>query len=666
MSIQNLLWLLIPLLAIYSLVRLLRSIMDNKITKVSIYPPIGIARIGNAPIDNPTDYYIAPEIPGQPAQVEGGYKDSKGRVKKQVVRFRIYGLNDNDEVIRELTADDATITWRVHVANRKAAWYQFNNAMDLGELALPAQFRNFSIQGEDRQKLIIDPGSKSISGIEVSGPQYHLTGGKFFDREVPLGEIRTDDKGRLLFFGGEGKSESYRGKEATTFANNDGWHDDVCDGSIRATVVYNGQPLEAEPAMVAVAPPNFGQGLYGVVTMYDVVLDLFIREGWVSAPSQLNFWQHIYPIFERMSQTQWVNSGFFFLFGKNSPSDLTEPALKAQLSDPSDASKPARMRLFAWFRNPNSQEYEPAKIPPFYGDGFGEYNSLPQVDLAVTKTQYQWLEQWAEGNFSSDPLDVCKSFDELSPPKQAEALTIAPLEECLGGPFHPGIEITWPLRNLIMWEKPFRLKVLSEGQQPRDDFGYWLEPQIAVGPDGPLDGSGPGTLTRWLGVPWQTDEASCLSGYDPSTYLPLPSFWAARVPNQVLSEDSFKRLTDSNLNIAQRLKHFDYRQDWLRDLGSQYQSRINNMVKQWYQLGIIAQHSAPESKEEEFLPSTLWIESDRGPFAQSDPSFEQVLRAENAQEPQIAKAQEMLFVVARAVPEERPKQERPLFKRDER
>ncbi|NEQ64002.1 MAG: hypothetical protein F6K21_00440 [Symploca sp. SIO2D2] len=670
MSTENLLWLLIALLiavlAIYSLVQLIEYIMSQQITKVSIYPPIGIARVGNAP----DDYYFAPEIPGQPAQVEGGYKDSQGRLKKQVVRFRIYGLNDQDEVIKELTADDATITWRVHVANRKAAWYQFNNAMDLGELALPAQFRNASILDENRQKLIIDPGSKSISGRNVSGSEYHLNGGKFFDKEVALGEIRTDDKGRLLFFGGDGKSASKDGKEAITFANNDGWHDDVSDGPIRAKVLYNGKELEAEPAMVAVTPPNFGQGLYGMVTMYDVVLDLFIREGWVNRPSQLNFWQHIYPIFERMTQTQWVNSGFFFLFGKNSPSDLTEPELVAQLSNPAEAAKPTRRKLLEWFRNPDYQQYQPAEIPPFYGDGFGEYEglykSLPQVDLVVTKTQYQWLEQWAEGNFISDPVDVCQSFDDMSPAQQVEALTIAPLEECLGGPFHPGIEITWPLRNLITWEKPFRLKVLPEGQQPKDDFGYFLDPNTALGVGGPLDGSGPGTLTRWLGVPWQTDEASCLSGYDPSTYLPLPSFWAARVPNQVLSEDSFKRLTDPNLNIAQRLKHFDYRQNWLRDLGDQYQSRINKMIEKWHQLGIIAKHPVPEAKEEAYLPNTLWVESDRGPFAQSDPSFEQVLRAENAEELDIATAQAMLDRVAQPNLEERPKQERPLFKRDER
>ena len=636
----------------------------GSIKKAAIYPPIGIARVGNAPPDTPTDYYIAPEIPGQPAEVEGGYKDSKGRVKKQVVRFRVYGLDENDKVVKELTADDAEIEWRVHVANRKAAWYKFNNALDLEGLAIPAAFRNSSVS--DREQLIIDPGSKSISGENVSGEKYHLTGGKFFDKEVPLGEIRTDDKGRLLFFGGDGHSASYDGKQATTFANNEGWHDDVSDGPVRATVKYNGQVMEAEPAMVATTPPNFGQGLYGVVTMYDVVRDLFIREECVTGPDKPNFWRQIYPIFARLTQTQWVNDGFFFLFGQNSPSDLTNPELVKQLSDPSDAAKPARVRLFEWFRAPESDQYEPVKIPPFYGDAFGDYNDLAQDDLAVTPTQYKWLEQWAEGDFTTDKPQVYSSFDEMPPQEQTESLTIAPLEECLGGPFHPGIELTWPLRNLIMWDKPFRLKVLPEGEKPKDDFGPLLAPRIALIPGGPLDGSGPGDLTRWMGVPWQTDEASCLSGYDPSTYLPIPSFWAARVPNQVLSGDSFKRLTDTNLNIAQRLKHFDYRQDWLRDLGSPYTIRINNMVQEWYELGIIARHEASENGNEPFLPTTLWVESDRGQFIKFAPSFEQVKRAENADEEQVEKAEATLARVAAPVPEERPKRKRPLHRRDER
>jgi hypothetical protein len=633
---------------------------QDTIKTVAIYPPIGIARIGNAP----EEFYFAPEIPGQPAQSENGFKDSQGRVKKQVVRFRIYGLNQEGQVVRELTGDDAEIEWRVHIANRKAVWYEFNNALDLVELAIPSKFRNANTS--DRQKLIIDPGSRTISGKNIRGEPYRLAGGKFFDKEVPLGELRTDDKGRLLFFGGDGISASIDGSRATTFANNDGWHDDICDGPVRATVKYNGQIFEAEPAMVAVTPPNYGQGLYGVVTLYDVVLDLFIRENWLQKPAKPNFWQHIYPIFERLTQTQWVNAGFFFLFGENSPSDLTDPALQQQLSDPSATAQSLRQRLFEWFRDPSSNLSQPAQIPPFYGDAFGDYTDLNSVDLSLTVTQFQWLKQWAAGDFTTDPPPTWRDFAQMPPAAQAEALTIAPLEECLGGPFHPGIELTWTLRVLLMWSQPFRLKILSEGESPQDDFGTLLSPQNALATGGPLDGSGPGTLTRWLGIPWQTDEASCLSGYTPSTYLPLPSFWAARVPNQVLSEDSFKRLSDPNLNIAQRLKHFDYRQDWLRDLGTQYASKINAMVARWHQLGIVVEHELPEASQPSFLPTQLWVESDREPFTQGDPSFEQVKRAETADEQQIERAETILTRVAGKVPDERSKQERVLFKRDER
>ena len=87
------------------------------IVGVAIYPPIGICRVGNS-----SQYYLAPELPGQPAHAPGGYKDGTGRIKKQVVRFRIYGLDKNGKVVQELSANDegVEITWRVHVANRKA------------------------------------------------------------------------------------------------------------------------------------------------------------------------------------------------------------------------------------------------------------------------------------------------------------------------------------------------------------------------------------------------------------------------------------------------------------------------------------------------------------------------------------------------------------------
>ncbi len=602
---------------------------DDQIHSVAIYPPIGVARVGNS-----NQYFLASDVPGVAPTPRGGFKDSQGRVKKQAVRFRIYGFNKQGQVVREITnTRGVKIDWRVHVANIKAAWYQFNNALDLGPFAIAAQKRNSTVAGADRSNLVIDPGSISISGKDKKGRRYRFDNGEFYGKKVYLGELRTDDEGRLIFLGGNGHSASNTNAAAVTFANNDGWHDDTSDGVVRASVKINGRKYEATPATVAVTPPDFGPGLYGVVTMNDVVQNLFINEFGYPNPTAkgVEFYRDIYPILERMTNTQWVNSGFFMLFGKNSPSDFTDPELRKILSDPSKKNKAARRRVFEWFRDPASQIDTPAKVPPFYGDGFGDFVKVALDNLPVTPIQFERLRQWADGDFTTGHQVKPKEFHEMSLPEQLDALNQAPLEECLGGPFHPGIELTWPLRQKIMWEAPYRLKVVKEGQPTQLDFGPVLNPDTALSPKGPLSVSGPGALTRWLGVPWQTDEASCLSGYTTSYYLPLPSFWAARVPNQVLSEDSYRRMEDGKLNIAQRLKHFDLRQDWLRDFGTVYQTRINDMVADWHELGIIApKRTKAPNNDEGFLPEKVWKETGRH-FTGGDPTFKQVLHAEDAE-----------------------------------
>lgn len=597
----------------------------NDIKKVAIYPAIGIARIGNS-----AEYFFASDEPGKAPAPEGGYKDGDNLFKKQVPRFRIYALDANNQPIGELNAGtdglQVQISWTVHLANRKAGWYQFNNALDLGEQAIDSTHRNGGMTGADRHQLVIDPGPRTIAGINQSGAAYRFDSGKFFDKTVPLGELRTDDKGRLLVLGGDGNSASRDGRPAITFANNDGWHDDVSDGTVRATVTINGDQLEATPAFVVCTPPNFGPGLFSLVTMYDVVYDLYIREGWLEGPSKLSFWEHIYPILQRMTSAQWVNEGFFMLFGTNSPSDFNNPALLKILSDPSSANEAQRQHVFKWFRNTASDTYQPDLIPPYYGDLFGDYEKMPHVDLSVTATQYGWLNRWADGDFTTGNPPVDIPFEEKTPAQQTAALLKAPLEECLGGPFHPGIEITWPFRHLSMWMEPFRLKVLPESKPVSDDYGPLLTPAIALGPNGPLDGSGPGSITRWLGVPWQTDEASCLSGYDTTLYLPIPSFWAARVPNHIFSMDSYMRATKNGLNSGQRLKHFAYRVDWLRDFSPSYVGRINNMIARWHQLGVISKHT--NTTGDPFLPDEWWVETERSGPGGDDPTYIQVLRAE--------------------------------------
>jgi hypothetical protein len=625
------------------------------VVRCAIHPAVGIARVGNAPAD---EYYLAPELPGQAAAPPGGYKNDKGQVRKEAARFRIYGYDGDGNVVGEITAAEAEITWEVHLANRKAAWYKFFNAMDLKQYALPTVHRNETIHGELRQTLVIDPGALRIGGTGTHGPEYRFDQGFIrFDEgepiQVPLGEVRTDEQGRLLVLGGDGKSASSTAAPAITFANNEGWYDDVSDGPVRATVKLKdgGQVLEAEPAMVAVTPPNFGPGLYGTVTMFDVVYDLYVRQGWTEAPERITFWDHIFPIFERMVNSQWVNQGGYLLFGPGSPGDYTSPERLRVLSDPSPAAEPERRAVFELFRLPvepwddpgrraHLPPAQPSELPPFYGDGFGEYTHIAIDELALTQTQHGWLKRWAEGDFEPGERRTPPArLEDLPLAEQPAALDRTPLEDCLGGPFHPGIELTWPMRVPSMWNPPaqahgllYRLHILPPDRSPQDDFGAVLTPERCLGKDGPLTASGPGSLTRWLGVPWQTDEASCLAGYDASAYLPLPSFWAARVPNQVLSQNAFSQATDARLSVPQRFKNLAYRQFWLRDIqGSTYQQRINNMVAEWSLLGIVAEHPAPQEKGEEApgFPERYWVETGRdASFSQADPTWLQLLRVE--------------------------------------
>lgn len=594
----------------------------SKIESVSIYPPIGIARIGNSP-----EYFLASELPGLEPDPSNGYKDAEGRIKKQAVKFKVYAFDKEGTVLGEITNEVANINWHVHVANVKAAWYMFNNALDLPQAGIPSAYRNST--ETDRSQLSIKPKPIEIAGENLTDEKYNFDDGEFFGKKVNLGKLQTDTLGRVIFVPGSGDSQSKGNVPPTTFANNEDWHDDTCDGVVRATVEINGKSLEATPAMVAVTPPNFGPGLFGVVTMNDVVQDLFIREMNYPDPAAggVVFYEHIYPFLERMTNTQWVNEGFSVLFGHNSPSDFTSPTLLKMLENPADETKNVREKVLGWFRDPSSKEFEPQQVPPFYGDGFGEYAGLSIVDLPITQTQYGRLKKWAQGDFTIGKITEKKAFDDLSLKEQIEALNQAPLEECLGGPFHPGIELTWPMRVKLMWAAPYRLNVVAKNEDTDLNFGALLSPQIALSENGPLSKSGPGSLTRWLGVPWQTDEASCLSGYNPSTYLPIPSFWAARVPNQVLSQDGFERVKDHNVNIAQRLKHFDYRQDWLRDLGTQYLKKIDNMVHKWHNLAIVEKQEENIEDSLGFLPKVAWVESGR-PLPLVDPSFQQVEYAE--------------------------------------
>lgn len=271
----------------------------NQVAYIQIHPGIGLARVGNSP-----EHFIGPEAPGVlsdpggsggPGPDGGNYKDSNNLLKRQAQRYRIYGYDKAGNVVTEIdgtTEGVASVEWKVHVRNMKAANYAFEGIY----LFDPEKLRNPSIQPDmdpiDRDKLIIDPKPQTITFTAGSPPpaSVPLTGKIFEDvgpgklpgylrfnpspgtppsqdvevvyepATVGLGALEVDDQGRLLFVPGPGESASVTLPRVEisnpsenesfdppppednplvnefSYFNVPGWYDDTCGGSIDATV----------------------------------------------------------------------------------------------------------------------------------------------------------------------------------------------------------------------------------------------------------------------------------------------------------------------------------------------------------------------------------------------------------------------------------------------
>lgn len=295
-------------------------------TTYRIHPGIGIARLGNSP----EAFCISPEKPsalpidcderGNPLLSPDGtieqslkaFKDGEGRIKRQAARFQIWAYDDEHPTGRPLKLGDpvegggnagtlVNIQWRVYVANKKASWYEF--AQLEGEHGYdPAhKLRNAAITGDDaRQHLIIDPGPGTVDHQTQRTAHFHRDGCDVYAPTFPpalkpnsidtLGDLLTDDSGRLLVLGGHGHSGSYLYDEfgqprIETYANNDGWFDDTSDGPVMArlemysSLVGQTRFVDVEyPAWVVVGYPAYVPEILDIVTMDDVLEDLSVRQ----------------------------------------------------------------------------------------------------------------------------------------------------------------------------------------------------------------------------------------------------------------------------------------------------------------------------------------------------------------------------------------------------
>jgi hypothetical protein len=450
----------------------------NGITTIKIHPAIGVARVGNSP----SDFFVGPELPGDRSPPNGGYKDRALRIKRQAARFRIFGYDSGGNLVKELLASNASVTWTVHLANKKAAWRRFEG------LKQDAAFRNAGVN--NRKSLIIDPGPRSLTAVDKVA---HFDSGSFLGAPVPLGEIRTDKQGRLLVLGGFGRSASPTNAPIEEFANNDGWFDDVSDGPVTATVKLHdmNQTIEAAGAWVIVGPPNFAPAIDSVITLYDVLFQVAVDKLGLNLADEPSFTRDIYPILNRVTKLRWVSklagSAHQTLAGTIPPpgSDALRNAIFQRLRDPNDGSGGDMPMI--WSDNYRTQPVRQRTRHPM-----AEHEAESQP---LTKVQYLMMKQWRDGHFINDWAGLPAADTQITP----AGLDRAALEPCVGGAFYPGIEAGWLMRDVYMFKEPFRLS---------------------------HDGLSAGDITKQMSIPWQSDFSDCKQE-DPLAW------WPAQRPDDV-------------------------------------------------------------------------------------------------------------------------------------
>ncbi len=587
----------------------------NRIVKAAIYPPIGVMRVGNSK----DEYFIGPLVDEPEVKSDiYAYRDKTGALKRQAAEFRIYGLNADGKAVKELTMDEADITWHSQLANQKSSWYQFQIALDIPEMydkdIPPSLLRNIDVKDRDKLK-IIGKKRKISKPNESKGNKFK---GKFFNKAVYLGEMRTDAKGRLIMLGGHGESENLDGNIAVTFANNEGWHDDMSDGPVTAEVNYKGQTLEVDPAWVICAPPDYAPMQKSVRTMWDLMRSVAVESKMMKAPEKPSFSKDILPIFERMTNLQWVNAGFAAAFGWGGQFNYTSLEWVQKLNDPSDANIEMRRTISNNFRRFDKSGAEAPQLWPWmYGDAI----SIPtrgsvRQHSTLSKLQLAFLDQWVEGEFIADFSGVKpskpKSIDDYPVEEQPDMLTKAAMDFCLADAFHPGCEMTWPMRTSGMYMAPFRLK--HAPKEPKTDYYYYgstMDQGVLGMTSGPLlGGQIAGGVTRWMAVPWQTDTASCRDGYTTDYDPYLPTFWPARVPNNVLAEEQYNQVLNNKLPEEKRRLAFSDRQFWLDDLPLDGEepnqtNQINAMVKYFDKLAVVQHRKGV--KDNEYFPPEMQV-----------------------------------------------------------
>lgn len=605
-------------------------------------------------------------------------RDKYGALKRQGARFRLYAYPGTGEQHyptgggEEITVGSSVggrrvvdILWTVHLANKKANNYYLNDELGMAAYepahADTLQLRNIQ-EGSDPnnaarlRKLVIDPGPRAIRGTDAEPVRFDKpTLASYVDRSAAdgsatirtlpsypkqfpddafaklytpagkietLGELRTDDQGRLIVLGGYGVACGWLQPNGEPYpligsliepgiygdVNANGWLDDTGDGPVSATVVFDdGSTMEASQAWAISTDPSYAPQTLNVVSLWDDVYDTWVRK--LNLRPDIYRWRFqddyrphfdsdLHPLFRAVSLQRWTT---------NLPARAIAAHDAVGAIGPGDDPAQTVLTGLAFVRDPNQPEQNWVGAP-FMPLSMGDAG---KPFLTVSLTQYFFLTQWNRGHFTADVGPT------LGP---GEALDRAVLANCLGGRFAPGIEMTFIIRDPELWRRdwqdpavgPFRIRALPlnyadvQASQPFLSVGYV---PMHAGPDGLTSAMiEPGDVTKFMAIPWQTDYNSCAThNQAPNPHLSSTLYWSwpAQRPVQVHVADQSRGDELGPLRYSVRGKG-----TWSDDVGEQgrFQELINSVLY-WDRIGFVIQGTAIDGDRRYPADQFLEVES---------------------------------------------------------
>lgn len=604
---------------------------------------------------------------------EHDFRDSHGNVKRQAARFRIFAYDDEQTTYpsndggREINIGDniggkviKDIIWQVHTANKKNNNFTITSIVDgkpeeegiiayQNENTPPVRNPKF---GDDlntalrRQQLVVDPGPRALSvtsdsntclSFDKKTPDSFIKEGKiataapcypksfpddFFYMFNPLGEISSlgemrieENTARLIVTGGFGKASGILGNKSDKYKkccipklngaiDNDDWFDDTSDGPVTATIVFDdGSFEEAVHGWFVCTDPSYAPQTRNVVSTWDDVYDTWIQH-LALAPNIFDdgfnhdhfasFDGDVQPVFHGAFLQQW-NTAL--------PEKGIQGHKRMKEIKPSDTPCEKIPSFTSLLRKPsapgtkdepNNEDGTRKKMPLALGDAMKSF-------LSVTETQYFLLMQWYNNKFNATAPSL----------GEGEQLDKVVLENCLGGRYSPGIDLTFIVRDTHLYKTdwhgktgPFRINMATLDYSKATQNEPFLQVGYIPLRDSKVE---PGDLSKFMSQPWHTDYNSCATHTpDPNPTMPNPNgegdaiadntlywSWPAQRPVTVYPKFLFKY--DANTGQGKGVSLYSVRGDeghGTKTLYPQQQGRFQcyfDFVENWHKVGFVIQ-----------------------------------------------------------------------------